>query len=97
MAYQIFWSPTAKKSYLSILEYLMEEWTKREAKNFAKRVDKSINQLAQNPYLNQYSKESDTFQCVLVKQVSLFYRLKGKHIELLVFWDTRRNPRDLKL
>jgi hypothetical protein len=36
-------------------------------------------------------------RCVVVKQVSLFYRIKSSHIELLLFWDNRQNPSKLKL
>jgi|GEM_PF-2342542 len=32
-----------------------------------------------------------------VKQVSLYYRLKGQTIELLTFWDNRQDPSSLKL
>ena len=33
----------------------------------------------------------------MVKQVTLFYRIKGKNVELLVFWDTRQDPEKIVL
>jgi hypothetical protein len=44
-----------------------------------------------------YSKEGGIHKCVLVKQVSLFYRIKANNVELLVFWDTRQDPAKLVL
>jgi len=41
--------------------------------------------------------ESDTYKCVVLKQVSLFYRVKTNSIELLVFWDNRQEPSKLRL
>ena len=95
--YPIIWSPTAKISYYGILEYLDEKWTFREIEAFVNRTEEAIGHICKNPLLYPYSKESDTHKCVLVKQVSLFYRIKEDNIELLVFWDTRQNPAKIPL
>jgi len=44
-----------------------------------------------------YSPESDIHKCVIVRQVSLFYRVKFDVIELVLFWDNRQDPAKLKL
>jgi hypothetical protein len=33
----------------------------------------------------------------LIKQVSIYYRIKKSEIELLAFWDNRKTPKKLKL
>ncbi len=91
------WSTTAKRTYFQIVEYLLEKWTKEEAEGFILRVEKVLEYIQENPFLYPYSKTSDTFKCVVVKQVSLFYRLKPDQVELLVFWDNRQDPSKLKL
>jgi plasmid stabilization system protein ParE len=91
-SYSIIWSPTAKISYYKILEYLNDNWTIKELEAFVKRTEEVIDHIYKNPLLYPYSKESDTHKCVVVKQVSLFYRIKNNGIELLVFWDTRQDP-----
>ena len=35
---KVSWTPTARKTYFKVLEYLDETWTTREVKNF---VDKT--------------------------------------------------------
>ena len=97
MGYGIVWSPVAKTSYFTILEYLEKNWTIKEVHSFVQRTEEVLDVIKNKPSLFQYSKSSDTHRCVLVKQVSLFYRVKpsANRIELLVFWDNRQNPEKL--
>lgn len=97
MGYAVNWSPTARLTYYQILEYLDEKWTMKELEAFINRTEEAINHICDNPLLYPYSKESDTHKCVLVKQVSLFYRIETETIELLVFWDNRQDPAKLLL
>ncbi len=96
-SYSIIWSPKARITYTHTLEYLYEEWTEKELKAFMHRTEEVIKYISNNPQLYSYSKEADAYRCVVVKQVSLFYRIKSNHIELLVFWDNRQNPEKLAL
>jgi plasmid stabilization system protein ParE len=95
--YPIVWSPTARLTYYKILEYLVENWTFNELEVFIDRTEEVISHICENPFLYPYSALSDTHKCVLVKQVSLFYRVKSTTIELLVFWDNRQDPTKLLL
>ena len=93
----VTWSPTAQRSYYQVLEYLDENWTQKELSAFINRTEEAIGHICGNPLLYPYSKESDTHKCVVVKQVSLFYRKQTSVIELLVFWDSRQDPAKLLL
>lgn len=64
---------------------------------FIDRTEEVIKYINDNPALYVYSTEGDAYKCVVVKQVSLFYRVKANSIELLVFWDNRQNPASLLL
>ena len=97
VAYPILWSPTAKANYYQILEYLNDNWTIKELEAFVKRTEEVISHIYKNPSLYPYSESSDTHKCVVVKQVTLFYRVTGESIQLLVFWDSRQNPAKLVL
>ncbi|WP_091174583.1 type II toxin-antitoxin system RelE/ParE family toxin [Mucilaginibacter sp. P25] len=93
----VIWSPVAELTYYEILEYLDENWTVKEVIAFVKRTNEVIGHISNNPLLYPYSKQSDTHKCVVVKQVSLFYRVKANNIiELLMFWDNRLDPDKLK-
>jgi plasmid stabilization system protein ParE len=95
--YTVIWSPTSRITYYQILEYLVEKWTVNELEAFIDRTEEIINLICDNPLLYPYSSNSDTHRCVVVKQISLFYRIKTTNIELLVFWDNRQDPSKLLL
>ena len=96
MIYNIIWSPKAKDTYYQILEYLESNWLDREVSDFINRTEEVLSFITANP--SQYIKsiKADIHKCVLVKQVSLFYRIKPGAIELLLFWDNRQDPTKLK-
>lgn len=90
--FSVVWSPTARLTYYKALEYLLENWTFRELESFIDRTEEVITHICINPGIYPFSNESNTYKCVVIKQVSLFYRLKLTTIELLVFWDNRQDP-----
>ena len=47
--YNVIVSPSAQKQYLSIREYLIEEWPKSVLENFEELTDGKINQVAEFP------------------------------------------------
>ncbi|WP_428329901.1 type II toxin-antitoxin system RelE/ParE family toxin [Mucilaginibacter sp.] len=92
----VIWSPKARLTYYEILEYLAEKWSIKEIETFIDRTEEVINHICTNPLLYPYSEKSDIHKCVLVKQISLFYRVRASNVELLVFWDNRQNPIKLR-
>lgn len=97
MKYKLIWSPEAKKDYEQILNYLEAHWTSRESLNFINRTLQVFNIISQTPQLYPKLKNKTINQCVVNKQVSLFYKIKGDNVHLLIFWDNRMNPSKLKL
>lgn len=95
--YSVTWSPTALHTYYQTLEYLNEKWTDRELNAFINRTERVISYITDNPLLYPYSKDSGTHKCVIVKQVSLFYRVTPTAIELLVFLNNRQGSSKINL
>jgi plasmid stabilization system protein ParE len=97
MSYSVIWSDEAKANYKLILEYLNTKWTQREVINFAKRTEEVVALIKIDPYLHKPSAKGKAIRhCVLVKQVSLFYRIEQNTVYLITFWDNRQNPNRLK-
>lgn len=67
----------------------------KRSKTSFNRVEYVVQHIRKNPLQYPASKEKDIHRCVVVKQISLFFRIKGKDIELLVFWDNRQDPAKL--
>lgn len=97
MALIINWTVRAKNDYTLILEYLQTNWTKKELKTFTDKTNKVLVQIAENPQISPASKKKNIRKCVLIKQVSIYSRIKKDEIVLLTFWDNRRTLKKLKL
>ncbi len=95
---KISWTPTAKKTYFVVLDYLEEVWTEKEVQNFIREVNTLLNQIAHNPEMFQSSrKKKNIRRGFITKHNSLYYRIKPrkKELELLTFWDNRQDPEKL--
>jgi hypothetical protein len=95
---KVSWTPTARKTYFKVLDYLQESWTKRELENFINKVGHVIIQIEENPAMFETSRKKKNIRKGFVTQHnSLYYRIKPKkkEIELLLFWDNRRDPKKL--
>ena len=97
MALKVFWTSDATESFNSAISYLESNWTDKEVRNFVKATDRTIVLISNFPRIFRRSAKKNIHQAVITKQTSLFYQVEKKHIELLLFWDNRRNPKSLKL
>lgn len=92
---EIYWTPKAKADFNNILEYLNDNWGKREVENFINQTNKVLDGIANNPQMFIGSiKKKNIHKGFVTKHNSLFYKIKPrkKEIILLTFWDNRRDP-----
>ncbi|MCD4789235.1 MAG: type II toxin-antitoxin system RelE/ParE family toxin [Bacteroidales bacterium] len=96
---QIRWTPTARKTYFSVLDYLYEYWTVKEMHSFIEKVEHVLELIKENPNLFEVSrKKKNVRKCTITPHNKLIYRVKPrkKEIDLIMFWDNRRNTTKLK-
>lgn len=98
MSYSIIWSPDAITSFEDRIAYLTIHFTNREINNFKERVREYLFHLADEPLIGRPAKFPYTRVGLIIKQVSLVYRLKkaANEIELVLFFDNRQDPQKLK-
>ncbi len=92
----ITWSKRALKSYFKVADYLQEEWGVTVVRNFAADVDKVIAQIEETPNMFEVSKKyKNVRKGFITAHNTLYYRIKPrkKEIELLIFWDNRRDDK----
>lgn len=90
---EIYWTDTAKETYLYILDFLSDKWGEKITTKFINQTEKSISLIAQFPTLYEcIGGFSEVRKVVLHKNCSFLYRIANEKIELLVFWDTRQEP-----
>lgn len=85
----IVWSGTAIETYLHIVDYILDKWTKKEADNFQKAVDQLLQQLSINSHLCPPSQLLNYRKCAVSKQTSLIYSIHNNTIYLVTFIDNR--------
>ncbi len=93
MAKEINWTPEAEDTFEKVIVYLRTKWTEREVINFINSANRTISYISENPLMFRQSKKQNIHEAVITRYNLLLYRIKPKHIELLTFWDTHRNPK----
>ena len=94
MAQEIIWTKRADQKFDKIIEYLMKEWDDKVTEGFVKRVFDFIDILKEFPEIGSIeNKERKIRGFSLIKQINIFYKIKGDQIIILNFFDNRQNPK----
>ena len=95
---EIIWSPASEKDFVIILDYLIERWSENVVSKFINKVDDNINLICENPKIFPViNKEMKIRKSVITKQNTLFYREIDGKVEIVRLFNTRQNPKKLKL
>lgn len=96
MAYNVINSLTARKTFQQNLKHLEEEWTLKEIQFFLKKTDEVVKILKKAPYtFQEWEHNSSIRKIQIVKQITIFYCITNKTVEILLFWNNYKNPNDL--
>lgn len=94
----IYWSPRADETYGEILDYLSNSWGIQVTINFMDEVEHTLELIKLFPRMFEASPSHPNIRKgFITKHTTLYYEIKGDQIELLVFWNNRRNPDELQL
>jgi plasmid stabilization system protein ParE len=94
VALEIYWSKRADAKFDEIIDYLDSEWGEGVTGAFVKKVYDFLDILVEFPEIGTIEHtESKIRGFVIVKQVTIFYKVRGNKIILLNFFDNRRNPK----
>ena len=96
--YKILWTDNALKELENTIEYLEENWTDRELRNLALKLEETLSYISQNPNLFQPSDvKKEIRRVVILAHNSLYYRVNKDQIEILSFFSNRQSPKKRKL
>lgn len=90
---KVFLTKRAANRFLSIKEYIAEEWGELVADAFEQKAIDFLDLLESFPEMGSVevpTKQIRGFQ--LTKQTRVFYRIKGERIIILTFFDVRQHP-----
>jgi hypothetical protein len=95
---EVIWSAKARLTFFKVLDYLNENWTKKEIIQFNQRTQITINAIKKNPGIFSASAINKEIRKAIVDKNNIFfYKIDGYHqkIHLLTFFDCRQDPKKL--
>lgn len=94
---KVIWTPEAAETFKLNIDYLQVEWEDQVALNFLIRVEEVVETIKSNPEIfSSINKKDNIRRCVVVKQISLYYRVvSNKQIDLLTFGTRIKTPNAL--
>jgi plasmid stabilization system protein ParE len=96
--YELFWSNRALDDLQRIIDYLTENWTPKEVKNFAKRLDRRLILITINPRLFPATKKrKNVRRSVLSRQTVIYYKTTKDTVTVIALFYPRQHPSKLKL
>lgn len=95
--YKIVWGYTAEQDYLSTLAYWKSNnQSNRYSLKLMEAVEKTEDYIAQNPFMGVLIAAYKGVRKIRIMQhYSLIYSVEENIINIIAFWDNRRNPDDL--
>lgn len=96
--YKLLWSVRTLSDLKNIVYYLLENWTEKELKNFARSLDKRLEIILFNPRIFPKTRKGrEIIKSVLTKRTVIYYETSDKVITIVTLFDPRQNPNKLKL
>ena len=96
--YEILWTDNAFRELEKTITYLEENWTEKEFKNLASKLDHTLNLISLNPFLFQVSdSKKEVRRAIVLTLNTLYYQIKDDKIEIISFFSNRQNPKKRKL
>jgi len=95
--YDVTISERAENNLDMIFEYLENNWSVKVQNDFKERLYKEVSYLRQNPQMYPYSNtRKDIRRCFITKHNAMYYRIKGKEVEIITIHNTSSDPKSLK-
>jgi plasmid stabilization system protein ParE len=96
MAKEVRWTLEAVDRFQDVIDYLETEWTEREIINFIAATNNIIRLISERPRMFRKTNKRDVHEALVTPHNLLIYQVYSKHIDILTFWDTRKNPKKKK-
>lgn len=96
----IIWSAKAKTTFYLVIDYLHDNWTKKEVVRFYDKTQITLNAIKKNPGIFSVSAKNNNIRKARVdKNNSFYYKIDNYHknIYLLTFFDSRQDHQKLLL
>lgn len=95
---KVVFSKSASQKFDELLHYLESEWSAKVKQNFIRKFDNAVLQIGKYPHSAEKSEiKNGLHRLVITKQTTLYYTHNEKRVYIVAIFDTRQNPKRLKL
>jgi len=94
---KVVWSEEATENLKKIIQFLKENWTEKEIRKFAKKLEKQISIIKSQPHSFPKANNFDVRRSVMTKQTSIYYNIHQDTLQIVSIFDNRQNLQKLKL
>lgn len=92
--YNIFWSDLASGELQKTLQYLEENFSKKELIRLSNELEQTLSLISINPKLfPTSSKKKNIRKIIILTYNTLYYRVSNNSIEIISFFSNRQRPR----
>ena len=96
--YSLIWSLRAVENLKKIINYLEENWTDKEIKNFSIQLHSYLTIIEQIPKTFPEAKSKQNIRrAVISPQHTLYYKIETNSIMLIALFDNRQDPKKRKI
>ena len=97
---KVKWAPNAKNQLRHTAKYIRGEFGLKAQREFLQEVHSTNFLLSENPHLGPVEPllvgAPTVYRSIVVQRLNkIVYYLTGDHIEVVAFWDVRREPKTL--
>jgi plasmid stabilization system protein ParE len=97
MPKKIIWSLEAESDYSANIDYLLEKWSVRDAREFVENAESVIKIISNFPEAFSVSDYKKIRKALICNQINLLYQVHKSEIILLRFLDNRQKPLSKKI
>ena len=96
--YNILWTDHALNELKNTIEFLEKNWTDKELKKLAMKLEGILLLISQNPYLFPASDVNKEIRRVVILSFNtLYYRIYKHEVQIISFFSNRQSPKKRKL
>jgi plasmid stabilization system protein ParE len=96
MTKAVIWTPEAEAAFDAIINYFKVEWSEQEVTQLINSTERVITLISEHPKMYRKTNRKHVHEALITPHNILIYKIYSTHIDLLTFWDTRKNPRKKK-
>jgi plasmid stabilization system protein ParE len=93
MAKEIRWSQESIGAFSKIIKYLGEHWSQKEIEDLINATEIITKLISENPEMFRKGKRKNVREALVTPHNLMIYKIYKKRIDIITFWDTRKNPR----